>query len=199
MLQLASEQRVLLEPCSWETYERIVADQVDRSSPRFTYSNGALEIVSPSPEHEELHEAVKKLVDVACEELSIELRPLGSATHRRFSLQKGVEPDSAFYFGDVARDPLTIAPDLAVEVELTRSALDKLPIFAELGVPEVWRCRREGVQILRLTPTGYEMVERSAFLPLDSRVIFQHLQARATHSRSEWVRGLRRAILESQD
>lgn len=199
MLQFASEQRVLLDPCSWETYERIVADLADRSSPRLTYCDGALELMSPSPEHEELNEAVKKLVDVYCEELGIELRPLGSATHRRFSLQKGVEPDAAFYFRDVTRDPLTVGPDLAVEVELSRSALDKLPIFRELRIQEVWRCRLEGVHILRFTGTDYERAERSAFLPLDAVTLSDHLQARLTRSRSEWVRDLRSAILKSQD
>ena len=30
-------------------------------------------------------------------------------------------------------------PDLVVEVEMTRSAIDKLRLFASMGIPEVWR------------------------------------------------------------
>jgi Uma2 family endonuclease len=116
-----SEQRVVLSPCTWETYERILGEQADRSSPRFTYTEGSLEIMSPSLEHEELNEAVRTIIEVACEELDIDLRPVGSTTQRSSKLKQGAEPDCSFYFGDLTRDPEQVPPDLMVEVEITPS------------------------------------------------------------------------------
>src|ERR1044071_1260617 len=52
------EQRIVLRNVSWETYERLLADHMDSSSPRFTYDRGALEIISPSSEHEELNRSI---------------------------------------------------------------------------------------------------------------------------------------------
>jgi len=46
------EQRVLLRNVSWETYERLLEENSDNSSPRFTYDGGVLEIMSPYAEHE---------------------------------------------------------------------------------------------------------------------------------------------------
>lgn len=190
MLDLDAEQRVLLNPCDWETYERILAQHADRSAPRFTYSDGMLEIMSPSPEHEELRKGLETIVEVAAEELAVELRPLGSTTQRRAELQKGVEPDSSYFVGDVDRDPKGERPDLVVEVEISRSAIDKLPIFASLGIPEVWRCMISGVQILRLDGGLYQTHARSGLFPLSAEGLTQQMASRKI-SRTQWVRDLR--------
>ena len=46
-----SEQRVVLHNIGWATYERLLADNENNSTPRFAYDRGELEIMSPSPEH----------------------------------------------------------------------------------------------------------------------------------------------------
>lgn len=193
MLELAAEQRAVLSPCSWETYEHILADHADRSAPRFTYAHESLEIMSPSPEHEEINLAVLSIILAACEELDIEVRPLGSATQRRVDLQKGVEPDSSFFFGDVERDPACHAPDLVVEVEISRSALDKLAIFAQLGIPEVWRWR-DGLSIFQLQGAGYVESPRSSLLPLDASGLCHQMGLRGQLKRNAWLRGVRQWI-----
>ena len=38
-------------------------------------------------------------------------------------------------------------PDLVIEVDITRSSLDKLSIYAALRVPEVWRYTDGEVEI----------------------------------------------------
>ena len=43
----SSRARVVLHNVSWETYERILADQISSRSPRFTFDRGELEIMSP--------------------------------------------------------------------------------------------------------------------------------------------------------
>jgi len=63
------EQRTLLRNVSWETYERLLADQGDAPSPRFTFDQGVLEIMSPSSEHERCKQTLSLLVDMLAEGL----------------------------------------------------------------------------------------------------------------------------------
>lgn len=194
MLNLVPEQRIVLNPCRWDTYEALLSQQADRSAPRFTYSEGMLEIMSPSPEHEEFAYAVETIVQAACEQFEVPFRPLRSTTQRRPDLHKGAEPDASFMFGDVSRDPNEHPPDLMIEVEISRSALDKLSIFAQLGVPEVWRCSAGGVQIYRLDGASYRSVESSGFLPLESAWIQRQLATQRSQDWLAWLRSLRQAL-----
>lgn len=57
-------------------------------------------------------------------------------------------------------------PDLVLEIEVSRSALDRMSIYAALGVPEVWRFSRQTLQVWRLEPDGrYQAVDRSPTFP----------------------------------
>src|SRR5947209_15786668 len=91
------EQMVVLRSVSWDTYERLLADHRDSSAPRFTYDRGALEIMSPLPEHEKYNRAIAALVEVVAEARGLDFENLGSTTFRRDDLQRGFEPDSCFY------------------------------------------------------------------------------------------------------
>lgn len=194
MLELAKEQRVVLAPCSWETYERILSDQLDQSVPRFAYSDGRLEIVSPSPEHERACEVLKQVVYVACDHLDREVEGLGSATIRRQGLGKGMEADAWFFIDRFGVDPAVEAPDLAIEVEVSQSALDKLPILEAIEVPELWRTDLARVRIFRLREGSYREVERSEILPLSAENLALLLNLRATVSRKAWTKRLRELL-----
>jgi Uma2 family endonuclease len=199
MAPTMTEQCVVIEPCSWDTYERILTEHGDRPFPRFTYSKEALEVLSPSPEHEEASEILKEIVYAVCEELAIEVRGLGSTTQRRFHLQKGVEPDGSFYFGDLPRDSARDIPDLVVEIEVSRSAVDKMEIFAALGAPEVWRCDTNIVRIFQLQGNDYCEVPCSQFLTLSSEAIALFLKLRPQMKRAQWLRSLRQRVREEMD
>src|SRR5207244_1814373 len=45
-------------------------------------------------------------------------------------------------------------PDLILEIDVTRSALDRMALFARLGVPEVWRFDGAALHVHRLQPGG---------------------------------------------
>src|SRR5262249_46264972 len=45
-------------------------------------------------------------------------------------------------------------PDLALEMDITRSSLDRLGVYAALRIAEVWRCDGESVQVYVLQPGG---------------------------------------------
>jgi len=156
------EQRIVLSGVSWETYEQTLTDFLDRSRPHFAYDRGMLEIVSPTPPHEENGFALATMVMTIAEELDREYRLVGSTTYRREALQQGFEADSSFYVLnerfvlDLAEiDPTTDRPpDLVIEVDVSRSSFDKLAIYAGFGVQEVWRREADRVSILAREQRG---------------------------------------------
>ncbi|HEX8073039.1 MAG TPA: Uma2 family endonuclease [Pyrinomonadaceae bacterium] len=195
-----AEERVLLQGVSWETYERLLADQRDRSAPRLTYDRGRLEIMSPSGEHEEINDRFKYFVLAVAEELDLELRSFGSKTFKRADLAKGFEPDSCFYIQSVervadTRDPdLTLhpPPDLVVEIDLSHPSLDKLPVYAQAGVPELWVYDGRAVTISVLRGDAYAATETSLALPPVTAAVLTHFIAEARDVKLRaWLRRVR--------
>lgn len=194
------EERILLHDVTWETYEQLLANYEDRSSPRFNYDRGVLEIMSPSSEHEEINDVFKLLVNALAEEWGVEARGFGSTTFRREDLSKGFEPDSCFYIQNVEsirgvrRLDLAVhpPPDLVVEIDVTHPSLDKFPVYAAAGVPEVWRYDGRALKILRLEGGGYAEAHESAALPrLTNEVLARFIEESRTMSRLEWLRRVR--------
>jgi len=153
-----AEQRVILRNISWETYERLLEERGDSRVPRLAYDRGELEIMSPSSEHESVGYFVSLLVAVLAEEMGVNAYGVGSTTYKRGDLGRGFEPDASFYIAneepvrgkpriDLAVDP---PPDLVIEIDITSPSLDKFPIYARLGVHEVWRYDGNRFEILSL-------------------------------------------------
>ena len=153
-----AEQRVMLHNVSWETYARLVAERGDRRVPRFAYDRGELEIMSPSTEHESVAYLLGLLVALFAGETGVNAYGVGSTTFKREDLERGFEPDSCFYVQneerirgksriDLDADP---PPDLVIEVDITSPSLAKLPIYARIGVREIWRHDGERVSIFVL-------------------------------------------------
>jgi Uma2 family endonuclease len=68
-------------------------------------------------------------------------------------------------------------PDLAIEVDVTNPTLDKMAIYAGLGVPEVWRFDDGEVEFYRLAGKRYQRVSTSALFPfLTPSVVADHLR-----------------------
>ncbi len=196
----AIEQRIILHDVTWETYEQLLTNFLDRRSPRFAYDRGVLEIVSPTPKHEEDNLALAAVVAAVAEEVGFDYRPVGSTTFRRKVLKQGFEADSSFYILNqrFARDLAEIdpeidpPPDLVIEVDVSHSSLNKLPIYAGLGVPELWRCRRDRVAILVLDDGVYREVPESRVLPrLTDEVLTRFLLRSREQRRLAWVQEVR--------
>ena len=75
---VATERSVLLPRVSWESYERLLADDQERRAPRLTFDRGVLEIVSPSAEHERRTRVLEVLVNAVAEELGVDIVGFGS-------------------------------------------------------------------------------------------------------------------------
>ena len=195
-----TDQRIVLDNISWEMYESLLEAHRDRSAPRFTYDQGRLEIMSPSPEHETLKDVAAQLVNIVAEELEADLQGLGSTTFRREDLDRGFEPDACFYIQNAVRirgkteldlriDP---PPDLLIEIDITSPSINKFPIFAQLGVPEVWRYDGQRWIILTLEGEGYVEREKSTALPgLTSAAIERLIEEGCRMRRPEWLRRVR--------
>lgn len=194
------EQRVLLENISWELYERLLEAHRDCSVPRFTYDRGRLEIMSPSAEHEQLKETVSLLINIVAEELGINAEGFGSTTFRRQDVDRGFEPDACFYVTNLAqvkgvreidlqRDP---PPDMVVEIDITRSSLDKFAVFAKLGIPEVWRYDGERLRIMQLADRDYQEVSQSSIFPgVTGEAVYRFLEDSRVDERLVWLRNVR--------
>jgi Uma2 family endonuclease len=195
-----AEQRVVLHNIGWNTYERLLADHENYSAPRFTYDRGELEIMSPSPEHEAYNRSIALLVEILAAELGTDVYDLGSTTFRREDLGRGFEPDSCFYIEneervrgkariDLAVDP---PPDLVIEIDITSPSFSKLPIYAQIGVPEVWRYDGERLKILVLEGSEYaETTESTVVPPVTSNVLSNFMEKSTTTKRTVWLEAVR--------
>jgi Uma2 family endonuclease len=136
-----------LSGVDWRTYSRLLRAFAERPGVRLTYDRGELEIMSPLLEHDDDGRFLGDMVFVLTEELGLPLKRGGSTTLRRRLRRRGIEANECFWIANAPRmagrrrldlrtDP---PPDLAVEVAVTHSSLDRMGIYAALGVPEVWR------------------------------------------------------------
>jgi hypothetical protein len=65
---------------------------------------------------------------------------------------------------DLRVDP---PPDLAIEIDITHSSLNRMSIYADLGIPEVWRLDERGLAFYVLGSEGqYVRSERSRSFPV---------------------------------
>ncbi|MCW6049507.1 Uma2 family endonuclease [Lyngbya sp. CCAP 1446/10] len=170
--QTTPENRVILKSVSWSTFKALLADVGDDRAWRIAYDGGVLEIRMPLEEHEEPKRLIESFVEAIVDDLGIELRSLGSLTLEREDLTRAVEPDSCFYIqneslvrGRNINLPNDPPPDLAIESDYTNSSVNKFTIYAALGVPEIWRYRRESLQVYQLVDGKYEMCDRSLAFP----------------------------------
>jgi Uma2 family endonuclease len=160
-----------LSGISWETYETLL-EELNNRRLRLTYNRGTLEIMAPSPEHELSKEVLGRFVETLAEELEVQIYPLGSTTFKRPEIS-GAEPDKCFYIYnidavrgkkrlDLPEDP---APDLVLEIDVTSSSQNRLQVYADLGVTEVWIYNGEFLAIQQLQNDTYITSQFSQFFP----------------------------------
>jgi Uma2 family endonuclease len=192
---------VVIDGVPWSDYEEMLRIVGNRQI-RINYDRGRMEIVSPLRRHGDGSHLLGRMVDTLTEELGIPCQAADPVTLRRPDLEKGVEPDKLYHFGanarrvedgrefDLAVDP---PPDLVIEVDVTSSSVPRLPIFAALGIPEVWRIDDEELQFLHLRPDGtYQPRDRSrAFPGLLVAEAARFLEQGRAANKTAWIRTFR--------
>jgi Uma2 family endonuclease len=173
--RLPAGAKLELPNVDWDEYEHLLT-QMESFHPghRLSYDCGRLVIVSPKREHECFKAFVSRIVHVLAEELSLDIEATGATTLRRRKLMKGVEADESFYVQNAARiighleldldvDP---PPDIAVEIDMSNDSLDKFPIYAALGAPEIWRYDGKTAHFYKLVGENYETIRNSIAFPI---------------------------------
>ena len=137
-------------------------DADENRNTRMTFDRGRLELMSPTRLHERVRILIGHCLLVWFQEMQIRFQSCGSMTFRREDLQCGLEPDNCYYIKHEAavrdREELDLTvdppPDLAIEVDITSSSINRLSIYAAFGVPEIWRWHDEKLTVYRLGPEG---------------------------------------------
>jgi Uma2 family endonuclease len=204
----AGENRVVLSPVSWSLYRQILSELGDNRGTRLAYDNGRLEIMSPSRLHEDVKKIAARLIEAYGDATGIDVQGCGSWTLDQEESRKAIEPDECYYVQsfpaiahkrelDLAVDP---PPDLAIEVDISRSMLPKQPIYQALGVPEIWRYDgKRFVILLRTSGGGYAESRQSLCfpdLPIDEFNRF--VQIGLTSRQPAAVRALRQWLKEQR-
>jgi Uma2 family endonuclease len=167
-----SPRRFVLQGVPWDVYQEL-RDLPENDHVRMTFDEGVLEMMTPSARHERWSYLIGRLIDVWTMESSIDIVSCRGMTVSRKDLKKGLEADNCYYVQhepqvrhktelDFAVDP---PPDLAVEVDVSRSSLGKLELYAAFGVSEVWRYDGQRIEVLILGP-------KHCYLPNTESVCF---------------------------
>lgn len=132
-------------------------------------------MMTPLLAHDNPGRFLGTMVWVLTDELGMPLKAGGSTTMRRKLKQRGIEADECFWIANaprmagrlrlnLRRDP---PPDLAIEVEVTHGSIDRLPIYAALKVPEVWRAKDRKLTFHVLEGTRrYRVASASRIFPM---------------------------------
>ncbi|WOB45527.1 Uma2 family endonuclease [Thermoleptolyngbya oregonensis NK1-22] len=160
------EKRVTLRGLTWHGYLQILDALPQSRAARLTYDQGTLEITIPLEDHEFSLRLIERFIIILVVELGMKIKTMGSTTMNREDLNRGSEPDCAYYIQhqpQVAGRKVNFAtappPDLVVEVDITHTDIDKNRFYASLGVPEFWRYNGREWRIYHLQAGEY--VEQS--------------------------------------
>lgn len=171
--QSSAANQIALQGIRWETYQAIMADAGDDRAWRIAYSEGVLEIRMPLTEHEIPKRLLEDFITSLADALEIEAMSVGALLLEREDLSRAVEPDSCFYIqneaivrGKSIKLPADPPPDLVIESDYTSSSLNKFTLYASLGVPELWRYRKQMLEVYHLIEGAYVQAEQSLAFPM---------------------------------
>ncbi len=193
-----NDQRIVINGVSWKTFQGLLADRGERLVPRMAYDQGELELMSPSEEHEQYKKLIGYMIVFWAVEQGIPLRSLGSATFTLNEQQRSLEPDECYYIAneslvrgkreiELGSDP---PPDLALEVDIASKSAKKLGLYAAIGIAEVWRYSRQGLQVYQLSTEGrYSLRSESACLvDFPVRDVHNWLARADSMDETNWIR-----------
>jgi Uma2 family endonuclease len=168
------------------------------------YDGKDLELMTTGNIHELFKVRIGTFVSAVTAGLDIDYLSAGQTTWKTEQADRGLEADQSYYFDAeklrVARaalarrsmDPADYPhPDLAIEIDISRSQVDRPSIYKALRVAEVWRFDGIKLVIEQLQPDGsYAEAEVSRFLPIRPEEIVGWLTADDALLEAAWNRRL---------
>jgi Uma2 family endonuclease len=202
------EERGVMRDVSWNLYDRLTDAIGERCDLRVAYDGKDLEVMTLGPFHEQSKESLGAFIYEVCLGLEFEFEPMGSTTWKRFAALVGLESDLCYYFDQAkfeARDDAAAResndvddypnPDLAVEIDISPSEIDRPKIYAALQVSEIWRFKDGAVVIEQLGDDGrYATATASRFLPVRPDEVTRWLADRKSSRLGDWRRRLQEWI-----
>lgn len=159
-----------LHGLSWLQLETIEAAFTEVGGVKFFYLDGTLNIITTSPEHEELKKTIGLLIEAYMREKNIRFYAKGSPTLGSEEQRARKEPDESYNL-----QTEKFNPDLVIEVIFTSGGIDKLEFYKRIEVAEVWFWEDGKLDIYYLRE-GYEKVNNSVLLPdLDLNVLTKYI------------------------
>ncbi len=195
------DHRTVFRGVSWEAYRSLSQAYSEGEHVRLAYDGKDLEIVTTG----NLHELISSIVKALVSWVGIACVSFGEATLEAVNAQRGLQADLSYCFDPekvraareaLARESIDPAdypkPDLAIEVDISPSRIDRPSIYAALRVAEVWRALRgRKLVIEHLQPDGsYAAAEASRFLPIRDDEIAAWLTAEDVRVEEVWNRRL---------
>lgn len=197
------EKRVTLHGLTWSAYQQILQVLPPSRAARLTYDRGVLEITMPLEEHEFSLRLIELFLRVLVLEMGLKMKTMGSTTIEREDLDRGSEPDCAYYIQNqpkVAGRKVNFAsdppPDLVVEVDITHTDIDKNHFYAAMGVPEFWRYNGQEWHIFQLQNGVYQECDRSPTFPWVEKAYLYQFLAQAQVDEIEAEKVWRRFVQE---
>ncbi len=201
-LTVPEGQRVVLTEVNWSEFEDILLELGEKRASRIAYCQNKLEILTPLPEHEYYKENIGTAIQDIAEVLEKDYESLGSTTWRKQAKMTGIESDNCFYFQnepkirgkldyDLNQDP---PPDLILEIDITNKSLNRFPLYAHLGIPELWRYGQGQLKV-------YLLGENEEYQESQQSLVFPNLPVQEIPSiingyRNEGRRIIRKKIRE---
>jgi Uma2 family endonuclease len=199
------DQRITIRGLDWFLYDRLSDAIGEGQHIRLAYDGKDLEIMTTGRLHEDYKGLFGRLINAVTFELGIPSSDAGETTWKRPEVARGLEADQCYYFlpeklaadadararksNDVADYP---NPDLAIEIDISPSELDRATIYAALRITEVWRFDGETMVIEQLAPDGsYVEVDSSRFLPIRADEVVRWLVEEDVKDKLAWERRLR--------
>jgi Uma2 family endonuclease len=181
---LLGEKRVTLRGLTWQGYQQILHALPESRGAHLTYDHGILEISMPLESHEFALRLIERFIIILVLEMGMKIKTMGSTTLDREDLDRGAEPDNAYYIQNqakvagrkvnLAEDP---APDLVVEVDITHTDIDKNRLYAAMGVPEFWIYNGQEWRIYQLQGNTYQECDRSPTFPgVEKEYLYKFLE-----------------------
>ena len=193
----------------WHTYSQLSESLGEKQRVHLVYDGKDLEIMVIGNAHEILKDLISKIVTAVAMGLDLDCLGSGQATWK--TEIRGLEADLSYYFDAEkirtateawarrSMDPADYPrPDLAIEIDLSPSQVDRPAIYRDIGVTEVWRfVRGETLIIELLQPDGsYAAAEESRFLRIRPGDVLRWVNEAATERQAVWNRRLNEWAME---